>query len=102
MKRILLATLAAAALAGISNPAAARTDFYLNFGPPPVPAYEVVVPPPRVGYVWIPGHWRWHGHRHVWVASYWAPARPGYAYVPARWVDARGRWYFESGYWRRY
>lgn len=65
---------------------------------PPAPQYETV-PPPRAGYVWAPGYWRWEGHRHVWVSGYWIPARPGFVYHHARWEQAHDGWHFHEGYW---
>lgn len=67
---------------------------------PPAPRYEVV-PPPRAGYVWAPGYWRWDGHRHVWIGGYWVRARPGYVYRPGRWDHARDGWRWHDGYWGR-
>lgn len=35
---------------------------------------EVVVeeaPAPRIGFIWIPGFWGWHGHHHYWHGGYW-------------------------------
>ncbi len=102
MKKLILGSLVAAALGGLSIPAAARTnvDFYLNFGPPVAP-YEVV-PPPRVGYVWVPGFWDWRYSRHHWVRGHWVRARPGYYYEPARWIPRDGRYYYRRGGWRDY
>jgi hypothetical protein len=65
---------------------------------PPAPQYEVV-PPPRAGYVWAPGYWRWEGHRHVWVGGTWIASRPGYVYHPTRWEHAHDGWRMHEGYW---
>jgi hypothetical protein len=69
---------------------------------PPPPRFERV-PPPRRGFVWVPGFWRWDGyaHRHVWVGGHWVRARPGYRYVPARWERVGPGWRFHGGYWGR-
>jgi YXWGXW repeat-containing protein len=57
------------------------------------------VPPPRVGYVWAPGYWRWdHGH-HVWVGGRYIHERPGHHWVGHRWVHRGDRWRFEEGHW---
>lgn len=100
MRKLILGSLVAATVGSVSLPAAARThvDLYLNFGPPPV-RYEYV-PAPRVGMVWVPGHWAWRGHRHVWLAGHWVRHRPGYYYRPARWVDYGGRWQYGRAGWR--
>jgi hypothetical protein len=56
LRKLILGSFIAAALAGISVPAAARTnvDFYVNFAPPVAPVE--VVPAPSAGYVCVPGY----------------------------------------------
>jgi len=102
-KLLLSAMIAAGTLGAVATPlpsmAASSVDIQLNFGPPP-PRYEVV-PAPRHGYVWSPGHWAWDGYRHVWVVGQWLPARPGYAYYAPGWVQRGGRWYYQSSRWDR-
>jgi len=81
--------------------AAARTQISVGINvAPPAPRYEVV-PPPRVGYAWAPGYWRWdpYARRHVWVVGRWMPARHGYVYRQPRWEHYRGGWRFHDGYW---
>ena len=65
---------------------------------PPVPRVEVV-PPPRPGYVWGPGYWRWDGHRHVWAEGRWMRARHGNVWVPEHWNQKGNHWVFVPGHW---
>ncbi|QCP50836.1 hypothetical protein FAZ95_17765 [Trinickia violacea] len=65
---------------------------------PPPPRVEVV-PGPRAGYVWDPGHWRWVGGRYVWVGGHWQPVRPGVRWVPGHWAPYRGTWRWIPGHW---
>ena len=67
---------------------------------PPPPRYEAL-PPPRGGYVWVPGRWAWDGRAYAWRRGDWRPARAGYAYAPGRWVEDRGGWRWTEGDWRR-
>jgi len=92
----LLATLGAVAV-----PASAEVNFSVDLmlAPPP-PRYEVM-PPPRVGFIWAPGYWRWDGHRHVWMGGRWMQARPGYHFVGEHWERRDGRNHFEAGRWER-
>lgn len=68
----------------------------VQYQAPPPPRYEVA-PHPRRGMVWVPGHWEWRGHRHVWMQGYWVKARPGYHYREPRWVEHGGRWNMQPG-----
>ncbi len=52
---------------------------YHRYGPPPPP------PPPREAMmgrhhhqdrVWVPGHYRWNGHRYRWVPGRWVKGSP--------------------------
>lgn len=72
----------------------------VQYGPPPAPRYEPV-PQPRRGMAWVPGHWEWRGHRHVWMQGYWVKARPGYAYREPRWEQHGDRWEMRRGGWDR-
>lgn len=69
---------------------------------PPAPRFERV-PPPRRGFVWAPGYWRWDPayRRHVWIPGRWAQARPGYRWYPGVWVHRGPNWYWRDGYWGR-
>ena len=84
-----LAALAAAG-AMMSLPASAQTSINLQIGTPPPPVRYEVMPQPRRGYVWVPGHWEWRGNRHVWKAGYFLAARPGYYYQQPTWVQEGG------------
>lgn len=86
-------------------PAAAHTQaavgISLSVAPPP--ARFERVPPPRRGYVWAPGYWRWNARaqRHVWAAGSWVAVRPGFHYRPAHWVHQGRHWRFAPAWWVR-
>src|SRR5207237_7232074 len=69
IRKLIVALVGTAALAGLALQADARVDVYVDVAPPPV-RYEVV-PAARAGFVWAPGHWAWRGHPHVWIAGHW-------------------------------
>jgi hypothetical protein len=105
-KKVLVSALLAAGVIGavsLSLPSAAATsvDIHLNIAPPP-PRYEVI-PAPRAGYIWSPGHWQWSrsAGRHVWLPGHWERVRAGYVYRAPRWVERGGRWYYETPRWDR-
>ena len=101
-KRVLVSALFAAGMLGATAmplPSMAAVDIQLNFGPPP-DRYEVV-PAPRRGYVWAPGHWQWNAsrNRHTWKVGSWERARPGYSYQRPQWVERDGRWNYQVRRW---
>jgi len=66
------------------------------------PALRVeTAPPPRAGYVWGPGYWRYEHGQHVWVRGHWLRERRGYHYVPETWVQEGPHWRFHPGHWDR-
>ena len=101
-RRGLLAALPALAAAALALPATAEAQSVtLDFGPPPPPPRARPVPPPRRGYVWAPGHYRWNGRRHVWVEGQWIRDRRGRHYRNPEWVERDGRWGYYPGRWER-
>jgi len=95
---LVLSALAAAMLMGSMTPAfAAIVDIQVA---PPAPRV-VEVPPPRAGYVWAPGYYRWDGHRHVWVDGRWLRERRGMHWIPEHWDERHGRYHFVPGHWDR-
>ena len=110
LKRIALTTLAAAATFTTATvamapvtPAAAQVS--ITFGSPPPPVRYEVVPAPRAGYVWAPGHWRLVNDQYVWIGGQWYQARPGYRYVPDTWervyISGREQWRYQPSRWDR-
>jgi len=99
MRKLIIGSLIAASLAGVSIPAAARTnvDFYVNVAPPVAPVE--VVPAARPGYVWVPGYYDWRYNRYHWVRGRWVVSRPGHVYAPVHWVHRDGRYYRRGGAW---
>ncbi|MGI9113705.1 MAG: hypothetical protein DLM52_08050 [Chthoniobacterales bacterium] len=72
MKRTLgLALVAIASLAAMGSAKAVIINVDVNDRP-----YYLHGPGYYVGpryYVWVPGHWTWRHHRHVWVHGHYAP-----------------------------
>src|SRR5437867_3511023 len=98
IKRVLVAAAIAASFGSMAAPATAA-EVFVRVAPPP-PRTEVV-PPPRQGWIWEPGHWEWNGHRHVWRHGVWVRERRGWRYHEPAWVEHDGRWRFERGRWER-
>jgi hypothetical protein len=97
LRKILVITALAscAAVLSVTSEGAVVVDVAVA---PPAPRM-VVVPPPRAGYVWAPGYWRWSGQRYVWVDGRWVHERRGYRWVPEQWVAVGPRWHFVPGHW---
>ena len=88
MRKLIIGSIVAATLGGISLAAEARSnvDFYVNFAPPAAP-YEAV-PLARPGYDWVPGYYDWRRSRYHWVAGHWVRKRPGHHHYRAGWRDS--------------
>jgi hypothetical protein len=71
----------------------------VNIAPPA--ARVELMPPPRAGFAWAPGHWVWRHHAHVWVGGRWITERRGYHWVADRWTPVGPRWHYERGHWER-
>jgi len=93
----LFASVAAAPFASLDE--AEAQEIRLRVGPP-APRRERR-PPPRRGFVWVPGHWEWRRGRYVWVDGRWERERRGQRWRDARWVRRRGEWVFVPGGWIR-
>jgi hypothetical protein len=81
-------------------PAYAGVGIDIQVAPPTAPLV-VEAPPPRAGFVWAPGFWRWEGHRHVWVGGHWLRERRGYRWAPDRWTEHGGHYHYDRGHWER-
>jgi hypothetical protein len=72
---------------------------YGHYGPPP-PRAAIVVHG-QAGRVWVPGYYRWTGHRYRWVEGRWMrPPRPGMVWVPGYRARRGGGYIWIEGYWR--
>ena len=94
-----LPALAVALFLGSALPARSAVGIDIEVAPPGPRVVEV--PPPRAGFVWAPGYYRWDGHQHVWVDGRWLRERRGSHWVPEHWDERHGRWHFEPGHWAR-
>jgi OmpA-OmpF porin, OOP family len=74
MKRWLVAVLVPLLGAASLAPVAAEAQVVLV--PGPAPRFERI-PPPRRGWVWHGGYWRWAHGGYVWAPGVWVPVAPG-------------------------
>jgi hypothetical protein len=100
LRRIALCILIAA-MAGFGGTVSQAASVAVEINTAPPPPRVIVAPAARRGHVWVPGYWRWNGHRHVWVKGHWVRERRGWHWVPAHWVEAGPRWRFVPGHWQR-
>ncbi|HEX9275615.1 MAG TPA: hypothetical protein VGA51_04350 [Casimicrobiaceae bacterium] len=71
----------------------------VEIGVAPPAARVEVVPAPREGYVYEPGHYAWNGSAYVWVDSQFIRSREGREWRPYV-LERRGeRWHYRAGHW---
>ena len=66
---------------------------------PPPPNQEEPVPAPKLGVVWVAGHWEWDGKAYWWRRGAWRDARAGFHWVPDRWEQEGTQWNRVPGHW---
>lgn len=94
-----LGAILAATLMGLGSAQAQYTAIVAAAPPPP---HHEVIPAPRHGLVWAPGHYDWRGNQYVWVSGRWLRDRPGYEYREPRWVQrGNGEWILVGNSWER-
>jgi hypothetical protein len=100
-RKFILSIAAAGALMGLGSAAQARPAVVAIDMAPPAPMHEII-PAPRHGYVWAPGHYDWRHGQYVWISGRWMSERPGYVWQEARWVQRPdGSWFMVGGDWVR-
>lgn len=99
MKKLLLAAALSTSLGTLSLPVMAADTIIVRHGPPPM--RDEMTPPPRSGYVWVPGYWDWRHGRHQWTKGHWEKERRGYVYHQPQWRERDGRWEMNRGRWDR-
>ena len=98
IRKALVGAMLVVGAAGIAGAAQAERAYIdVQIAPPPDRVEHM--PPPRTGYVWAPGYWRWDRGHHVWVRGHYIRERPGHQWVSHRWVHRGDRWRFEEGHW---
>jgi WXXGXW repeat (2 copies) len=88
---------ASAALFAAPAQAQVNASIYVQVAPP-APRYEMV-PAPRHGHAWVPGHWEWRRNQYVWLPGQFVVARTGYYYAQPQWVQYGNRWGYHAGGW---
>ncbi len=102
-RRGLFGGLAVAASLGVVATSAFADEIIITREPPPLRQEVIpVLPPGRAEReVWQPGHWRWDGREHIWVAGHYVERpRHGAEWVPAHYDRRPGGWVFVEGHWR--
>jgi hypothetical protein len=98
LKKLLIASLLAGSLGSVALPASSAV-IIVREAPPALRAERM--PPPRAGYLWVPGHWDWRNNHHIWVKGAWLRDRAGYVYHQPAWEQRDGRWHMARGAWVR-
>ncbi len=65
--------------------------------PPPPPRVEKRTARPGPGKMWVEGHWKYNGHKYVWVSGGW---RKQGAWVAGHWVKKPRGWVWVPGHYK--
>ncbi len=71
----------------------------VDVGVAPPPERVEVVPAPREGYIYEPGHYEWNGAEYVWIGGQFIPDREGHEWHPYVLEHHGDRWHFRAGHW---
>jgi len=82
-----------------ATPLLSNAAIYVDIAPP-APRHEVV-PAPREGYVWAPGHYVYRNGEYRWVKGHYIRSVSGKYYHPGHWMERDGRWVFVEPTWSR-
>lgn len=75
------------------------SGYFVATGPPAAPS-EIIVAPPTVYHVWIPGYYTYQGGGYVWVKGYYTVPPRGKTYAPAHWIQTPRGYKHVKGHWR--
>ena len=97
-------TISALALAmgalGVGTAAQAARYVDVEIGTPPPTARVEVVPAPREGYFYVPGHYESSdGTTYAWQSGRYIQNREGHRWVPYVMEHNGDRWHFRAGHW---
>ena len=93
------AVLALGVMGATTLAAAASSTGEIELTLPPPPARYEVVPQPRAGYIYQPGHYEWDGRAYVWREGLFIEKREGHVYTPYGLEHRGDMWYYRRGHW---
>ena len=97
--KTLLGAALACALMGFG---AAQAQYNAVVSTAPPAARHEVVPAPRAGWVWAPGHYERRGNEYAWTEGHWMRERVGYEYREPHWVQrGDGSWVLVGNNWEQ-
>ena len=83
----------------VAKPSASIDVVYVQ-NAPPKPLVETRPERPGKEAVWMPGYWRWNGHKYVWVSGRWEAKPRGRVWMPGHWEKKPRGWVWVPGQWR--
>src|SRR5262249_6638029 len=84
---------------GIAATASAAKFIDVEIGIAPPPERVEVVPVPRTGYFYEPGHYEVIGDRYIWIEGKFIREREGHHWQPYVLERHGERWHYRAGHW---
>ena len=74
---------------------------YLIATGPPMPRTEIIVQPPSVYHVWVPGYYDYRGGTYIWIQGHYQLPPKGKKYVPGQWQKTNHGYKHQRGHWKK-
>ena len=99
IRNLLVAAALAVGSLGFAAVGHAARVIDIDVGVAPPPERVEVVPAPREGYLYEPGHYEWNGAEYVWIQGQFIRDREGHEWHPYVLEHRGDRWHFRGGHW---
>jgi hypothetical protein len=68
---------------------------------PPLAQTEIILQPPSVYHVWVPGYYTYRGGTYVWIKGHYQVPPRNKTYVPGHWQKTNRGYKNHKGHWKK-
>lgn len=99
ISKLVVAAMLAAGSLGFAAASQAERYVDVEVAVPPPPDRVEIVPAPREGYIYEPGHYVWNGSAYVWSDGQFIRNREGHTWHRYTIEHDGDRWHYRAGHW---